>query len=141
MVEKARFTPPYMDLHLALVVRDDQKSAFDDLDAVKRTDGLRIAVAGDADYERAAAEIFPRATIVPLDDPGQFFNRTDADALLTTAETGTPLTLLHPFYTVAACSPPAPPRPRPSTSSPRTATTPPCCSSTTGSPWRSNPGP
>ncbi len=102
MVEKARFTSPYIDLHLALVARDDRKSAFEDLDAVKRMEGLRIAVAGDADYDRAAAAIFPRATIVPIDDPEEFFNRTDADALLTTAETGTPLTLLHPFYAVAA---------------------------------------
>ena len=87
MVEKARYTSPYIDLHLALVTRDDRKSDFEDLDTVTRMEGLRIAVAGDADYERAAGEIFPRATIVPLDGPEQFFNRTDADVLLTTAET------------------------------------------------------
>jgi ABC-type amino acid transport substrate-binding protein len=102
MVGKARFTSPYIDLHLALVTLDDRKSAFEDLEAVKGMEGLRIAVAGDADYDRAAAAIFPRATIVPLDDPEEFFNRTDADALLTTAETGTPLTRLHPFYALAA---------------------------------------
>ena len=102
MMQKARYTAPYMDLHLALVTRDERTGAFEDLDAVARTEGLRIAVAGDTDYDRAAAALFPRATIVPLEDPEQFFDRADADALLTTAETGTPLTLLHPFYAVAA---------------------------------------
>lgn len=100
MAEKARFTSPYIDLHLALVTSDDRKSAFEDPDAVARMDGLRIAVAGDTDYDRAATAIFPRATIVPVEDPEQFFTRADADALLTTAETGLPLTLLHPFYAV-----------------------------------------
>ena len=124
MAEKARVTSPYLDLHLAFVARDDQKNAFEDLDAVGRTDGLKIGVAGGADYERAASEIFPRATIVPVDGPEEFFDRNDADALLTTAEAGTSLALLHPFYTVTAVQSSGARRPRPSTYWPGTATTP-----------------
>jgi hypothetical protein len=36
----------------------------------------------------------------PSTTPGEFFD-CDADALLTTAEAGTPLTRFHPFYSVA----------------------------------------
>lgn len=103
MMEKARFTARGpMDLHLALVTRDERTGAFEDLDAVARTEGLQIAVAGDTDYDRAAAALFPPGDHRPLEDPEQFFDRAGADALLTTAETGTPLTLLHPFFAVAA---------------------------------------
>jgi hypothetical protein len=40
-----------------------------------------------------------------LDHSDQFFNQSIADALLTTAEVGTALTLLHPFYDVAILQP------------------------------------
>jgi hypothetical protein len=55
------------------------------------------------DPARAGA-LFPRATIVPLDDPAEFFNRTDAGVLPTSA--GVPLTLRHPFYAVAVLQSP-----------------------------------
>jgi len=42
-----------------------------------------------------------------LDSPNQFFNQTNTtvDVLLTTAEAGTSMALLHPFYDVAILQP------------------------------------
>ena len=108
MTGRARYTAPYIDLHPALVARDDRAGALREPGAAARAEGLRVAVAGDAGYDLAASALLPRAVIVPVADPAEFFNRTDADALLTTAEAGTPLTLLHPFYAVAELRPAGP---------------------------------
>ena len=66
---------------------------------------LKIAISTGSEYYKTVSNIFPNAKIIPLDHPNQFFNQTDADALLTTAETGTSMTLLHPHYDVAILQP------------------------------------
>jgi ABC-type amino acid transport substrate-binding protein len=107
MIGKGRFTSPYIDLHLAFVTKDDRKKDFDKLEVVAEMKGLKIAVINESDYYKAAGIIFPRAIIIHLDSPNQFFNQTNttADVLLTTAEAGTSMALLHPFYDVAILQP------------------------------------
>lgn len=105
MIGLGRFTSPYIDLHLAFVTKDYRKNDFERVEDVARMKGLKIAIPTGSEYYTAVRNIFPLATIIPLDHPNQFFTRTDADVLLTTAETGSAMTLLHPFYDVAILQP------------------------------------
>jgi ABC-type amino acid transport substrate-binding protein len=103
--DRCRFSSCYLELHLALVTKDYRKDDFEDIKYVANMKGLKIAVANDSDYLKLARTLFPRATIIPLNHSDQFFNQTNADALLTTAEAGTSFTLLYPFYDVAILRP------------------------------------
>ncbi|MDD1752239.1 MAG: cation:dicarboxylase symporter family transporter [Methanotrichaceae archaeon] len=107
LVEKAKFTSPHIGLHLAFVAKDDRKNDFEKLEDVVKMKDLKIAIGNDSECYKAAGIIFPLATIIRLDNSNQFFNQTNtaADVLLTTAETGSPMTLLHPFYDVAVLQP------------------------------------
>ncbi|MDD1709010.1 MAG: transporter substrate-binding domain-containing protein, partial [Methanoregulaceae archaeon] len=105
IMEEARFTSPYLDLHLAFVTRDDRKNDFEQLEDVAQMKGLKIAIATDSEYYQTVSTLFPEATLISIDHPEQFFNQTEADVLLTTAEVGTAMTLLHPFYDVAILQP------------------------------------
>lgn len=105
ILEDARFTSPYLDLHLAFVVRDDRKNDFVQLQDVAQMEDLKIAIAADSEYYQTVSTLFPRATLIPIDHPEQFFNQTEADVFLTTAEVGTAMTLLHPFYDVVILQP------------------------------------
>jgi ABC-type amino acid transport substrate-binding protein len=107
MIGKGRFTSPYIDLHRAFVTKDNRKNDFERLEEAAKMKDLKIAVVNESDYYKAAAIIFPQATIIPLDRPNQFFNQTNttADVLLTTAEAGTSMALLHPSYDVAILQP------------------------------------
>jgi ABC-type amino acid transport substrate-binding protein len=105
IINEARFTSPYLDLHLAFVTTDDRKDDFTKLDEVVQMKGLKIAIAADSEYYQTVSRLFPEATLIPLDHPEDFFHQSGADVLLTTAETGTALTLLHPFYDVAILEP------------------------------------
>jgi Na+/H+-dicarboxylate symporter/ABC-type amino acid transport substrate-binding protein len=102
---RCRFTSGYIDLHLALVTKDYRKNDFESIKDVANTKGLKIVVVNESDYFKLANTLFPTATIIPLNHSDQFFNQTNADALLTTAEVGTSLTLLHPFYDVTILQP------------------------------------
>jgi len=102
---RCRFSSCYMELHLALVTKDNRKNDFENINEVANMKGLKIAVVNDSDYRKLASSIFPNATIIPLNHSYQFFNQTNADVLLTTAEVGTTMTLLHPFYAVAILRP------------------------------------
>jgi ABC-type amino acid transport substrate-binding protein len=105
MIGKGRFTSPYIDLHLAFVTKDDRKNDFERLEDVVKMKDLKIAIANESEYYKAAGITFPEATIIPLDHSNQFFNQTNADVLLTTAEAGTSMTLLHPFYEAVILQP------------------------------------
>lgn len=105
IIGMGRFTSPYIDLHLAFLTKDYRKKDFESLEDVVRMKDLKIAIARGSEYYNAVSTIFPQATIIPLDHPNQFFNQTNADVLLTTAETGSAMALLHPFYDVAILQP------------------------------------
>ncbi len=107
IIERGKFTSPYIALHLAFITKDGRKNDFERFEDVVMMKGLKIAIVNQSEYYKTASTIFSQATIIPLDNPNQFFNHSnaDADVLLTTAETGTALTLIHPFYDVAILQP------------------------------------
>lgn len=105
IVDDARFTSPYLDLHLAFITRDDQKDDYERWDEVAQKKDLTIAIIAGSAYAQTVHTLFPQATLIPVETSEQFFNQTEAEVLLTTAEVGTAMTLLHPFYDVAILQP------------------------------------
>ena len=104
-----RFTTPYLDETLALIVPDHRRAEFALWDYVRAKRGLRVGITGGARYlERVRAEL-PLAEIVPFGTPEEMFEpRTPPlDALVLTAERGSAYTLRHPEYSVVV------PKPRP----------------------------
>ena len=102
---KCRYTTGYIDLHLAFATKDYRKNDFESIEDVANMKVLKIAVVNDSDSLKLTSALFPQATIIPLNHSDQFFNQTNADVLLTTAEEGTAMTLLHPFYDVVILQP------------------------------------
>ncbi len=95
-------TEPYLVVNMALLVRDHQRSQFENEDAINRRTRLRIGVVKGSYFEKRTADHFPNAQIVRLDSPRQFFDEDwrELDALATHAESGAAWTLVYPAYTV-----------------------------------------
>ena len=93
---------PYLVVNMALLVKDHERSAFEDEAVINRRKHLRIGVMKGGYFEKRTAEHFPNAEIVPLDSPRQFFEEgwRELDALATHAESGAAWTLVYPNYTI-----------------------------------------
>ncbi|HWQ20963.1 MAG TPA: ABC transporter substrate-binding protein [Methanotrichaceae archaeon] len=104
-LEEMRFTDSYMTVHMAFVVRDERQKEFMKLSDVQKSDHLRIAVLNRTALVNESIFLFPNADIIRVDSLPDFFVGDKADALLTTAEEGSVMTLLYPFYTVALFQP------------------------------------
>ena len=105
-----RLSSPYLTGTMALAVRDNRRHEFGSIDALHRSEGLRIGVPldtrqvtysmrryfGDADVEFVTLEFWQ-----------PFFegNYPDLDAFLVPAENGSAWTLLHPEYTIVVPQP------------------------------------
>lgn len=96
-------TSPYMDVTLGLVVPDHRVRGFRSLDALRAYENLRI---GFVDLSRGFVDrlqnALPEAKLIELSTSQQFFHgeRPDLDAFVTSAESGSAFTLLHPEYEV-----------------------------------------
>jgi len=104
-LDQMKFTDPTVTVHLAFVVPDGSKEEFTQLDAVKKMDGLRVAVYNNTALVNVAHRLLPNATIVPIDTKEEFFVGRKADVLMIPAEEGYTLTLQYPFYGVAIIQP------------------------------------
>lgn len=102
-VEKMRFSDPYLDLHLALIVPDYKKQEFANLADLRNKKNLRIGVLERPYFGARIRQAAPDAEIVQLDSPRPFFEGEEQlDALVMSAEAGSAWTLLHPRYAVVA---------------------------------------
>jgi ABC-type amino acid transport substrate-binding protein len=104
-LDQMKFTDPTVTVHMAFVVPDGKKAEFVKLDAVKKMDGLKVAVYNNTALVGVARTLLPRATIVPIDSKEEFFVKGKADALMIPAEEGYTLTLQYPFFDVAIIEP------------------------------------
>lgn len=104
-LESMRFTDSYMTVHMAFVVKDERKKEFLKLADVQKSDHMRIAVLNRTALVNVSIQLFPNAKIIKVDSIHDFFAVDKADALFTTAEEGSVMTLLYPFYTVALFQP------------------------------------
>jgi Na+/H+-dicarboxylate symporter len=103
-----RFSSPYLDETLALIVPDHGRAEFALWEDI-RSKRLRIGFPGDAQYADKVRTELPLAEIVTFETIERMFQpqTPPLDALVLTAERGSAYTLLHPEYSVVV------PKPRP----------------------------
>ena len=100
-VEKMRFSDPYLDLHQAFIVLDHRKHEFVSLSSLAATPDLRIGVLERPYFGERIRQTMPKAEIILLDSPRQFFeDEASLDALVMSAEAGSAWTLLYPRHSV-----------------------------------------
>jgi ABC-type amino acid transport substrate-binding protein len=99
------FSDSYINTHLAFVIKDERKLEFSNLEDVNRMTHLKIAVLNSTSLVQVAARLFPKAMLIKINTLEDFFKKESADALITTAEEGYSMTLLHPFYSVSIFEP------------------------------------
>lgn len=98
----ASFSRAYIDLTLAVVVRDHERHLFADIEALQLEQDLTIALVSSHYFEPRLRAVLPNAKIISLESAHDFFNGVDegADALLLSAEEGAAYSYLYPQYTV-----------------------------------------
>ncbi len=99
---KLWFSEPYMDVTIALVVRDHDDKAFSNIDRINRLPSFTLGMERGTLFLPAIRVEIPRVEIVELESEGQFFRDPPRymDALLVSAEAGSAWTLLYPEYQV-----------------------------------------
>jgi proton glutamate symport protein len=100
--ETSLISTPYMNVTMAIVVRDHDKREFADIAALRARDDVKIGVETGSYFAEKIREILPRAQLVELWSERQFFEGPPEymDALVTSAEGGAGWTLVHPQFTV-----------------------------------------
>ncbi len=106
-LERVSFSRPVLNETLALVVRDHRRNDFSSVEKARALPAPRIVVPNLVYYRDKAAELFPNAEQVRLDDPRDFFRQKDEtwDAIITTAERGSAWSLIYPQFAVAVPHP------------------------------------
>ncbi|BCX88893.1 proton glutamate symport protein [Methylomarinovum tepidoasis] len=100
---KLLFSTPYMTVTLGVLLPDYRRHDFDTWEAISHA-GLRLGISGKT-LASAAAEYLPGAHIVKLPSNQTFFQRSDLDGLIISAEAGSAWTTLHPEYAVVIPEP------------------------------------
>ena len=106
------FAAPYMDATAALLVRDHDRARFATIEGMREADDISIAVVKSRLNEQLFRRLeasFPNAVVDWIDSTDSFIDDGFGlyDALLTTAERGSSLTLLHPDLSVVVPRPSA----------------------------------
>jgi ABC-type amino acid transport substrate-binding protein len=102
-----RFSAPYLDETLALIVADHRRAEFATWEDIRRGPvRLGLPVVPDYYLAKIRAEL-PNADVVSFDSPERMFEPRDPplDALVLTAERGSAYTLRHPQYSVVVPKP------------------------------------
>jgi proton glutamate symport protein len=104
---RMRFTEPYMDATLGLVVRDGDRRRFATLAMLRQAGALRIATLNLPHYDNLVRAALPAARLIAIASPRDFFEAPEGeyDALLSTAEGGSAWTLLYPAFGVVVPRP------------------------------------
>lgn len=104
------FSRPYMDEHLAFVVRDERRKEFTTQDAIRALGKVRLGMVRLAYYMEKLRAYAPEAEIVPFETRGQLIEALVTgehalDAVVTSAERGSAWSLLHPEFSVSVPQP------------------------------------
>ena len=102
-----RFTGPYIDATLALVVRDHDRRRFATLPLLRQAGAVRIATPGLPHYDNLIRATLPDVQLIGIKSPREFFEAPEGryDALLFSAEGGSAWTLLFPRFSVVVPRP------------------------------------
>ncbi len=104
----AAFSRSYLDLNLALIVRDHEQERFADVEHMREVEDLTIALVSTLYYERRISDLVPDAKFLYLESAEEFFlgDHDGAHALLLTAEEGAAYAYRYPEYAVVRVGPP-----------------------------------
>lgn len=101
IAEKVRLSEGYLEVHLALLVRDHRRRNFESQEAIRKQRHVRLGVGLDDPFVRRIAVLYPNVEIVDIDSIEEFTEgRVELDAVLVTAEGGSAWTLRHPGFSV-----------------------------------------
>jgi ABC-type amino acid transport substrate-binding protein len=102
-----RFSIPYMNTTMALVVPDHQRERFATIDSIQAQAGLVVAALGLPYYLSVIERHFPGIDMVAISSPRKFFTAPPGtfDALLYSAEGGSAWTLVYPSFSVVVPKP------------------------------------
>jgi Na+/H+-dicarboxylate symporter len=97
----------YRDETLALIVPDSLRKEFLSQEAIRAKNGLRLGIMGGEYFVTKAREALPRAEIIELASPREFFEgaKPGLDGMIFTAEAGSAWTLLYPKFAVVVPQP------------------------------------
>jgi len=106
-LEHLDLTDPYIEETLAFVVPDHRREEFSSRAAVRAHASLRLAVPATSYYVDLVHAYLPRAELVTVDSPREFFRAAPGtfDGLVFTAESGSAWTLIYPQFSVAVPQP------------------------------------
>lgn len=100
-LEGLTYGDPYMEMHLALVVKSYERDRFKTLKDLRKAEGLTVATLPAGPFRKVFQQAVPSARFVVVDAHQDFFEeKVRADALLISAEGGGPWTLRYPAFQV-----------------------------------------
>jgi Na+/H+-dicarboxylate symporter len=99
--ERMTLSDAYMDIHVALIVKDHDREKFESIEAIRETGSPRFGLAMEQSVVATAREKLDYAEIVHIDSPRDFFEgRTDLEGLIMSAEAGSAWTIRYPGFHV-----------------------------------------
>lgn len=107
-LSRVSMSSPYMDVTLALVLKQEDAKTFADSRTLHRLPPMKLAVPTRDEYFLAMlAEVLPQAELVHVASARDFFdlNFQGAEVLVVFAEQGSAWTLLYPSYEVVVPKP------------------------------------
>jgi ABC-type amino acid transport substrate-binding protein len=98
-----RFSEPYLEMTLCLIVPDHRRDEFNSRKALARHASLRLGVPPNSYYGDKIRRYLPQAELVQLESPRHFFRErhADLDGMVFAAESGSAWTLIYPRFSVA----------------------------------------
>jgi Na+/H+-dicarboxylate symporter/ABC-type amino acid transport substrate-binding protein len=101
------FSDPYLEETICFIVPDHRRDEFSSSEAVRGHAALRLAIPGGLYYAGKIREFLPRAELVEISSPREFFRslNEEVDGLIFTAESGSAWTLIYPQFSVAVPHP------------------------------------
>ncbi len=92
----------YLNLHVAIVTRDNRTAEFATVEVMRHAEDLRLGYVTTGHLARTRRHHLPAAELVQLSSAEDYLRaeEPEVDALITTAETGSVLTMLFPSHSV-----------------------------------------
>jgi Na+/H+-dicarboxylate symporter len=107
LIEEARVTNSYIDIHYAVVVEDHRRDQFETMADIAAMESLKLGVLGGEYVAERIEEEFPKIKLKEFTSPQEFFDGgfLEVDAFVMSAEAASVWTLLNPEFSVVVPQP------------------------------------
>lgn len=102
-LSESLFTAPYYFSRVILVIDENQKDVFQNIDVIRKMDNLTIGILPGTAFHDLAKTMFPEAKFIEGASPDICF-RNNARAVLWTEEEAISWLMKHPSYTITSSS-------------------------------------